>query len=525
MKNFYTLFLIAVSVALGLVEGSQSASAQLVYKDVAGIFYSRCTGCHHVKGGAPFPMMNYSQTSPWASSIQADLISGKMPPWSPDTTYTRFVHERTITASEKSKILSWISTGAQMGDTTIANGCPPAPAYNGTYKLKGKPDLILKVPAFPSNGGGSDAYNCFSIPTGLTQDRMIRAFEVVPSNVDIVHHVVVKVDTNGTDPSNTSGNCTGQPGDFTLDVWAPNGMPTVFPGQAPLKCGIRLKAGSLVNLQVHYPSGTAGLIDSTEMRIYFYPPNEPGIRQVYVTTPLQNWLMLIAPYTSPTYTAQYNIPVAVSGFGVFPHGHFLTRSMTDYADNGTSTIPLIKINNWDFAWQGFYTFRNLVKIPAGYTLRASHTFDNTANNPNNPNNPPVLVSAGEATTDEMLFDSFQYLLYQTGDENINLQNLLATDTLLATSVFENTSEVTHARSFIYPNPFSETANLWTEGFDFGGQKPEMKIFDILGNEVHSRILNEEHETLRLNLTSGVYFYTIRSGKTETSGKMVVMPGQ
>lgn len=516
MKKLYTLIFIA-GMSLG-------ASAQLVYKDVAGVFYSRCTGCHHVKGGAPFPMMNYSQTSPWASSIQTDLNSGKMPPWSPDTTYSRFVHERLITASEKSKILSWISTGAQMGDTTIANGCPSAPVYNGAYKLKGKPDLILKVPAFPSNAAGGDKYNCFSIPTGLTQDRMIRAFEVVPSNPDIVHHVVIKVDTNGTDPSNTSGSCTSQPGDFTLDVWAPGGMPTVFPGQAPLKCGIRLKAGSLVNLQVHYPAGTGGMIDSTEMRIYFYPPNEPGVRNVYVTTPLQNWIMFIGANLSPTYTAQQSIPAAISGFGMFPHGHFITKSMTDYADNGTTTIPLIKINNWDFAWQGFYTFKNLVKIPGGYTLRASHKFDNTTGNPNNPSNPPVNVTAGEATTDEMLFDSFQYLMYQTGDENINLENLLATDTLLITTpVAENKPKVALAQSFVFPNPFGESTNLWTEGFDFGARNPELRIFDILGNEVHSRSLNEEHETLRLKLPAGVYFYTIHSGKTETSGKMVVMP--
>ena len=97
-------------------------------------------------------------------------------------------------------------------------------------------------------------------------------------------------------------------------------MPTVFPGQGALKCGIKLKAGSKVNLQVHYPAGTSGLIDSTEMRIYFYPPNEPGVRPVYVTTPLQNWFMFIGANTTPTYTAQASVPATVSGFGVFPMG-------------------------------------------------------------------------------------------------------------------------------------------------------------------------------------------------------------
>ena len=275
MKKLYILLFIA-----GI---SLSASAQLVYKDVAGIFYSRCTGCHHVNGGAPFAMMNYSETSPYASSIQNDLNIGKMPPWSPDTTYSRFIHERAITASEKAAILSWISTGAQKGDTTLA---PPAPTYT-KYHLVGKPDLILQIPTFTSNGT-TDAYNCFALPTGLAVDRIIRAFEVIPGDPAIVHHVVVKVDTTGTATSNLTGTCTSQPGNFDLDVYAVGGAPTVFPGKAPLKMGIKLKAGSKIVLQIHYPAGTAGMLDSTQIRIYFYPLNTTGIRNVYVSTPLQN---------------------------------------------------------------------------------------------------------------------------------------------------------------------------------------------------------------------------------------------
>lgn len=520
MKKLLTLFMVGISL---------SASAQLVYKDVAGIFYSRCTGCHHLNGGAPFPMMNYSETYPWSSLIQTDLNSGKMPPWSPDTTYTRFLHERIITASEKSAILSWIASGSQMGDTTIANGCPPAPVYTSQYKLHGTPDLILKVPAFPSNGAGNDAYNCFSIPTGLSQDRYIRAFEVVPNNPAIVHHVVIKVDSMGSTTSNTSGGCLSQPGDYDLDVYAIGGAPTVFPGQAPLKCGIRIKAGSKLNLQIHYPPGTSGMIDSTQIRIFFYPVSATGIRTVYVSTPLQNWNMFIFANTTPTFNAQYppsgGLPVALSIFGTFPHGHLVTKTMLNYADNGTTTIPLIRINNWDFDWQGFYTFRNLVKIPVGYTLRASHMFDNTTNNPNNPNSPPALVTAGEGTTDEMLFDSFQYLIYQTGDELIDIGNLLANDSLLnppPTSISE-TIISEEIKSFVFPNPFSETTMLWTEGFNFGKQKPQLKVLNILGNEVHSQILNSENEKLNLKLSSGVYFYTIRAGKSTTSGKIVLMP--
>src|SRR3990167_1080834 len=159
MKSIYTvLFSTCISF---------TSFAQLVYKDVAGIFYTRCTMCHHPDGGAPFSMMNYSETFPKTSLIQTNLNNGKMPPWPPDTTYTRLLHERIITTTEKENILNWIADGAQKGYTTIASGCPPAPVYT-QYHLSGTPDLILKVPAFPSNATSSDVYNCFSLPTGLT---------------------------------------------------------------------------------------------------------------------------------------------------------------------------------------------------------------------------------------------------------------------------------------------------------------------------------------------------------------------
>lgn len=506
------------------------SNAQLVYKDVAGVFYNRCTPCHHTNGGAPFSMMSYSETTPWSLQIKANLNTGKMPPWSPDTTYTRFLHERIITTSEKNDIISWINSGTLAGDTTLA---PAPPAYT-RYHLNGKPDLILKIPTFTSNGGASDAYNCFALPTGLTADRIIRAFEVIPGNPAIVHHVVVKVDTTGTVNSTLNGGCFTEPGDFDLDVWAPGGAPTVFPGQAPLKMGIRLKAGSKIILQIHYPAGTAGMIDSTQIRIYFYPTTVTGIRNVYVTTPLQNWVMPIAANTTPTFTAKYpssgGLPVALSVFGSFPHSHLVCKSIVNYADNGTITIPLIRINNWDFGWQGFYTFPKLVKIPTGYVLRSSHLFDNTTNNPNNPNSPPAMVNAGSGTKDEMLFDSFQYMYYQTGDELIDIGGLLANDTLLTLSV--NQPSAPSISSGVYPNPFNEYVKI---GYELTQPaKVAISVYDIYGNEVKNLVTQSNpagaysavwdgRNDSGSKVSSGVYFYTIRAGKSETSGKIVLMP--
>ena len=38
-------------------------------------------------------------------------------------------------------------------------------------------------------------------------------------------------------------------------------------------------------------------------------------------------------------------------------------------------------------------------------------------------NPPELITVGLNSNDEMLFDSFQVLYYEEGDENINIDSI------------------------------------------------------------------------------------------------------
>ena len=453
MKRIYILL-------LTIIIFGTSAKSQLDYKDVAQIFYNNCTSCHHVGGGAPMPLMNYTQTSTFAASILYHVNEGHMPPWSPDTSYTRFSHERAITQSDKANIISWINSGALQGDTSLA---PPPPVYSSQYLLSGTPSLTLQTPVFTSNAGGTDSYICVSLATGLTQDRVLRAYEIVPGNPAIVHHVLVFVDISGTEQSDLTGQCFNLPGDFGIGGYAPGAAPTVFPGQGPLKAGINIKAGSNIILQIHYPAGSAGQLDSTQIRMYFYPPGETGIRPIYNEALLENWNLYMLPNTVTAFTAKYpntgTLQAPISIFATFPHSHMVCTSILNYAYAGTDTIPLVRINKWDFMWQGYYTYSKLVKIPAGYKLFSKHVYDNTANNPNNPNSPPGIVIAGTSTGDEMLFDEYMWLDYQPGDELIDIEALLADDTLLtlnANKIIPNAP----LNAFIYPNPASNKLSIY-----------------------------------------------------------------
>ncbi len=524
MKNkFYVIIILSALLFV------QKTNSQTVYSDVAPIIYNRCASCHHENQHAP-SFLTYSETVPYAGSMQYKLANGLMPPWSPDTIYTRFLHERLLPENERNAILGWILSGAQMGDTS---GIAPPPTF-AEYKLSGTPSTVLQIPTFTSNATATtDAYNCFSIPMGLTQDRYLRAFEIIPGNNAIVHHVVLSIDTTGMLASDLTGGCFNQPGDFGIGGYAPGSNPTVFPGVAPLKAGVRIKAGSKLIMQIHYPAGTQGQIDSTKIRIYYYPVGAQGIREVYSSVPLQNWFMFIAANTTATYTAQYpnsgGVPVPISIFSTFPHSHKICTSIENWADNGSNTIPLIRINNWDFNWQGYYTYPHMVKIPTGYTLRSSHFYDNTTNNPENPN--PQYVGAGTNSSDEMLFDAFQWLLYQQGDENIDIAALLANDSLFAPTGIADVSRA-EIKLNTYPNPFSDFVKI---GYELNkAATVSVSVFNVSGTEVKSfgnqqlsagqySVTWDGKNNEGTKLAAGIYYCTVRAGTTVSTAKMVLMP--
>ena len=88
--------------------------------------------------------------------------------------------------------------------------------------------------------------------------------------------------------------------------------------------------------------------------------------------------------------------------------HLIGKSWLIYAENNGDTIPIISIPDWDFNWQNFYQPEYMLKIPAGYTIHAYATYDNTSSNPLNPNSPPQDMFWCDYTTCEMFFLPFLF---------------------------------------------------------------------------------------------------------------------
>jgi hypothetical protein len=385
-------------------------------EDVAPIVYGKCLQCHHSGGISNLNLDTYVNTVTNAGIIQQLISTGEMPPWPPDTLFQHYAFENTLSMNEISTIIDWIANGTPLGDTALL---PPFPTFSNTSTL-GTPDLELQIPTYTSNATASaDDYVCFSIPTGLLQNRKIKAIEVIPGNVQIVHHVLVSIDIAPNTSVVTTQNCMGPQGKM-IYVYAPGSLPLIYPTDANNTFGVELTANSSISLGMHYPEGSLGQIDSTKVRFYFYP-DSTNIRDITTDFLIQNFSFFL-PANQVTEVDDSFGPISqdISMMSVFPHMHLLGKDLECYAVTPTNdTINLVKINNWDFEWQGFYFFEKFIKIPAGSMIYAKGHYDNTAS-ASNPN--PTPVFPGINTEDEMFIFIFQFLDYQLGDENIFIDN-------------------------------------------------------------------------------------------------------
>ena len=384
-------------------------------KEIARIYQAKCQTCHHDGDVAPFSLNNYDDAVTWATETRGAIINGTMPPWKPVAGYGNFRDNTSLTAEEKQTILDWLVNGTPEGDTA---DLPDPVAYTSDWPL-GTPDLTLTVPQSFTPEVGGDVYRCFVLPdTGLAADTYLSAIDVVPGNRQIVHHVIIFADTTGTaaqmdgKDGSPGYSCFGGPG---LPVDSSNilqaldslsGMGGWAPGTRahflPDGIGTLLPGGARVVMQVHYhPNGVTGP-DQSQIGLYLM---RSQIQKRLYHIPVVNMGFKIAPNTVQDVTAVFPpvpLPLSAKAINIFPHMHLLGRKIkADLVDLSGKVTPMIYEDNWDFNWQGAYTYTEAIPIPNYSKVRVTCTFDNTADNPRNPNNPLVTVGWGERTTDEM----------------------------------------------------------------------------------------------------------------------------
>jgi hypothetical protein len=425
---------------------------------IANILYSNCTTCHRQGGLGPFPLQSYNDAYAQRFAIMSDVGAHIMPPWPPDTKYSHFSHERVLSETQISQIKDWVQNDAPEGDV---NAEPKPPVFTNNSQLQ-HIDQTITIPTYTVTSTKDD-YRCFAIHSGLTAGKFVTGIEPMPANHKIVHHILIYYDPSGQcmkldqadpKPGYVGFGGVGSDNAKLVGAWVPGSQPILF----PQGMGVSLPKGGDYVLQIHYAPGSEGQSDSTSVNFQYSTTN--NLRQVYLdpvlnhVTDMTNGPISIPAGATKEYHEAYKSPYDGSLLAVAPHMHLIGRNIRAYAIGpDKDTIPLIRINNWDFHWQGLYFFPKLIHLKAGSTLYSDAFYDNTTANPNNPNTPPKAISAGESTTDEMMITYFAYLAYQPGDENLVLDSsaLHNSGIPVSANIAENYN--------IYPNPANRQLNV------------------------------------------------------------------
>lgn len=489
-KNF-----LPAALALSLFVPFAKAQTPNWASDVAPILYENCVKCHRDGGIGHFSLIGYGNAYANRFAIMDATQTRQMPPWKPDPEYRRFAHERRLSDDQIQAIQDWVLADAPPGDLGQA---PPDPVFVPGSDV-GSPDHVLTTPLYTVTAT-EDEYRCFVIPNGLNQVAYLRGLEAIPGNHEVVHHILIYEDTTGQaqlldaqtpEPGYVNFGGTGVNGSRLVGAWVPGTRTTLVP---PFM-GVKLTPGADLIVQMHYPKGVTGMSDMTTLNLFFTPDNQ-NIREIQLApllnhTPfsLENWPLNIPANAVKTYHAKFKTPADGSVVSVAPHMHLIGRNMVCFAVTPQNdTIPLIRINDWDFHWQGGYYFRQVQKIPAQSTLHAYATYDNTTDNPFQPNDPPQLVTQGEATTDEMMLVYFSYMSYQPGDEDIVLDS-----TLLSTAVPKVPDIIPAVR--VFPNPAGNHAIVECQL----AQATDLRLSLV---DLNGRILKTYGE--KSNLLPGIY---------------------
>jgi hypothetical protein len=417
---------------------------------IAPVLYENCAVCHRPGGSAHFNLITYQDAKNYGAAIAFVTRERLMPPWPADPHYTEFSGQRVMKEHDIRLIEKWVQDGMAQGP---ADKMPALPSFPVGSTI-GVPDMTIPVKPYLLPANSSDKFLIVKVPFELPQDTYAAVIEFVAGNTSVVHHVngdMVKYEFDKkanifdgeyiADMVNDSNvqlaysklGLANDDGTYpTLQRSVVNYLPGVYGQKYPEGVGgyfLPRKGAFLLN-DLHYGfTKDTAVLDSSHINIFFAktPPSRP-VKEFQLGTlgvsPVEPDLVL-EPNTTKKVWSRYKVPEDISVLTLNPHMHLLGKSFKAYAlDPQGDTIRLISIPKWDFNWQYYYTFKKMLKIPAGSVIVAEGLYDNTRQNLNNPFSPPRLVrdqNGSMRATDEMFQFIIMYVPYKQGDENISLE--------------------------------------------------------------------------------------------------------
>lgn len=385
------------------------------HHDAVAVLDRYCNTCHTAGGIAPFTLTDYQAAQGHAGAIKAAVTAGTMPPWMAADTGVPLRYSRAMRQQDKDLLLGWIDGGAVEGDP--AEG-PRTDIPAAETVAAARPDLVLDPEkTYQPNLSLTDDYHCFVFDPKVATDTFLQAALVKPGNAAIVHHVLVfeipATDAASVQQKNVAGGgytCFGGPGStgrpVTLFGWAPGGVPM----RTPQGTALRLSAGSLLVMQVHYNLlSYKGQGDRTTIQLELNAT--PPQRELFVL-PVANPAGLKIPAGDAQAQQTITAPVSlISKLAKLPAGDLVIHSAAPHMHLlGTRIVSsltgntLVEVPRWDFHWQQAYTFMQPVVAHPTDLVQLECDYDNSAGHQpvvNGQPQQPRDVTWGEGTLDEM----------------------------------------------------------------------------------------------------------------------------
>jgi hypothetical protein len=388
-----------------LIFAAFPAQAQVTFsKEISRILQGKCQRCHRPDDIAPFALQNYQDAATWAADIKRVVADRIMPPWKPVPEHGDFRDNYGLSEEERQMILDWIEAGTPEGDPAEL---PEQPPETGEWQL-GEPDAVLQMAEPYTPPRQKDVYRCFVLPGNFDENKFVQAVQVVPGNRQVVHHVLLFLDTTGeaerldAQEEGPGYTCFGGPRVMLTIGGALSGwVPGLRAQRLPDGIAVQVPARTRVVMQVHYFPGPRPGPDQTRIGLYY---SRVPVERRLVYIPIVNLTFRIPPGAADhEVNASFMIPPLLDAKAILiaPHMHLLGRKIRVDLEVRNENKPMIRIDDWDFNWQGFYTYVEPVKLPAFSTVNLTCRFDNSENNPRNPNNPLRTITWGEGTEDEM----------------------------------------------------------------------------------------------------------------------------
>ena len=443
--------------------GSLEAHGELSYEhDIAPIIAENCAECHRQGGIAPFAMDSKLAVKGWSPMIREVVLTKRMPPGQIDNKVGhKMRNEMNLADADMQKLVSWIDAGANTESETDPLTVLEWPETKWTLaEMLGEPDLIIEIPQQTIPATGVVDYMNIPIDLGLTEDRWVRASEVAPGSPEVLHHIITTVipPEGQRDPMEMISEminslpeeravairteifaavAAGEPPPIDR-IFAENpdidisgligggdadqgSIAGYAPGNSfslsPEGVGGLLKAGSRLNLQMHYTTSGKETTDATEIAVYFY--DEGVIPNERMSGGVGNAFTIDIPAHAKDHVMQLvtHVPEEAELYSLMPHMHFRGKRMAFTAryPDGSEEL-LLSVPAYSFNWQLSHELETPLRIPAGTQIVATGAFDNSAQNEFNPD-PNIDVHWGEQSWEEMFMGFYSWKnVDQTGSE-------------------------------------------------------------------------------------------------------------